>query len=153
MTMQQGGDTTILTLRYICSIPNWLKAFWSAASQTEEEARATSVDHTLQSKLLMRSCGQYNVELSYRVVYRSKPHNSFLTFDFCVFTVPPLMVRLKNEQHPLSADTSYEIVCEVIGARPKPNVTWWLDAKQLHTAKEPVRQCHFFNIIDNLSLK
>ncbi|CAH0384981.1 unnamed protein product [Bemisia tabaci] len=52
--------------------------------------------------------------------------------------VPPLMVRLKNEQHPLSADTSYEIVCEVIGARPKPNVTWWLDAKQLHTAKEPV---------------
>ncbi|XP_018895805.1 nephrin isoform X2 [Bemisia tabaci] len=111
----------------------WWKG--NARLNSNETVAERSVRNTLRFGPLQRSdlgtlltCQAINNQLS-------PPIQSHVRLDM---TLPPLMVRLKNEQHPLSADTSYEIVCEVIGARPKPNVTWWLDAKQLHTAKEPV---------------
>ncbi|XP_046409514.1 nephrin-like isoform X8 [Neodiprion fabricii] len=36
----------------------------------------------------------------------------------------PLWVRLQGENRPLSAGTTYEIECEVVGARPTPDVIW-----------------------------
>ena len=36
----------------------------------------------------------------------------------------PLWVRLLGENRPLSAGTSHEISCEVVGARPVPEITW-----------------------------
>ncbi|XP_046753589.1 synaptogenesis protein syg-2-like isoform X6 [Diprion similis] len=36
----------------------------------------------------------------------------------------PLWVRLRGENQPLSAGSTHEIACEVVGARPTPDVIW-----------------------------
>ncbi|XP_011352005.1 nephrin isoform X3 [Ooceraea biroi] len=36
----------------------------------------------------------------------------------------PLWVRIQGENRPFSADKTYEIGCEVVGARPRPTITW-----------------------------
>ncbi|KAG7202848.1 hypothetical protein KM043_009999 [Ampulex compressa] len=36
----------------------------------------------------------------------------------------PLWVRMQGKNHPFSAGTTYEIGCDVVGARPTPKITW-----------------------------
>ncbi|XP_037033009.1 nephrin-like isoform X2 [Bradysia coprophila] len=37
----------------------------------------------------------------------------------------PLWVKLQGENKPLSAGTEHELLCEVVGSRPAPTITWW----------------------------
>ncbi|XP_020707094.2 protein turtle homolog A-like isoform X3 [Athalia rosae] len=50
----------------------------------------------------------------------------------------PLWVRLQGENRALSAGTTYEIVCEVVGARPTPEVTWSKGSVRLRNARQTV---------------
>ncbi|KAF5301906.1 hypothetical protein FQA39_LY10561 [Lamprigera yunnana] len=48
----------------------------------------------------------------------------------------PLRAKLWGKQHILSAGSTYEISCEIIGSRPRPIISWWLDNIQLTSGKE-----------------
>ncbi|KAF0313741.1 Nephrin [Amphibalanus amphitrite] len=50
--------------------------------------------------------------------------------------LPPLGISMLGDSSPLSAGQPSEVTCRVVGSRPAPEVTWWLNGLQLrqHTA-------------------
>ena len=36
----------------------------------------------------------------------------------------------------VSAGVKYNVQCQIVGARPKPKVTWWLGQRQIHNQGE-----------------
>ena len=54
---------------------------------------------------------------------------SFVSSIF--FSVGPLSVSLLNRKDSMSAGRRYEAMCQVVGARPAPAVTWWKGTQQM----------------------
>ncbi|KAL4703891.1 hypothetical protein ACJJTC_013068, partial [Scirpophaga incertulas] len=48
----------------------------------------------------------------------------------------PLWVRLQGGKRPLVAGQSTELVCQAVGARPKPTISWWKGGTRLKTVRE-----------------
>ncbi|XP_028037558.1 nephrin-like [Bombyx mandarina] len=48
----------------------------------------------------------------------------------------PLWVRLQGGKRPLVAGQSTELVCQAVGARPKPTISWWRGGTRLKTVRE-----------------
>ncbi|XP_030554224.1 uncharacterized protein LOC115757909 isoform X5 [Drosophila novamexicana] len=48
----------------------------------------------------------------------------------------PLIVKLQDENRPLSAGNSYQLSCVVIGSRPAPTVTWWKGSTPMKNTHE-----------------
>lgn len=66
---------------------------------------------------------------------------------FCARSaVPPLDVRISGENRPLSADATYNISCQVIGARPPPRVIWLKDNQNLRNSKRSVSKMNDFSM-------
>ncbi|KAL6447972.1 hypothetical protein ACFW04_000191 [Cataglyphis niger] len=61
------------------------------------------------------------------------PITSSVTLDM---NLKPLWVRIQGENRPLSAGKTYEISCEVVGARPEPMITWSKGNTILRNARE-----------------
>ncbi|CAL1684767.1 unnamed protein product [Lasius platythorax] len=61
------------------------------------------------------------------------PISSSVTLDM---NLKPLWVRIQGENRPLSAGKTYEIGCEVVGARPVPKITWSKGNTILRNARE-----------------
>lgn len=54
-------------------------------------------------------------------------------------SVKPLWVRMQGENRPFSAGTTYEIGCEIVGARPNPKITWSKGSLMLRNARQTVK--------------
>ena len=50
---------------------------------------------------------------------------------FLLSSVGPLSVSLLNRKAAMSAGRRYEAMCQVVGARPAPAVTWWKGTQQI----------------------
>ncbi|XP_011051422.1 PREDICTED: nephrin-like isoform X6 [Acromyrmex echinatior] len=61
------------------------------------------------------------------------PISSSVSLDM---NLKPLWVRIQGESRPLSAGKTYEIGCEVVGARPSPTITWSKGNMILRNARE-----------------
>ncbi|KAG5336943.1 TUTLB protein, partial [Acromyrmex heyeri] len=61
------------------------------------------------------------------------PISSSVSLDM---NLKPLWVRIQGESRPLSAGKTYEIGCEVVGARPSPTITWFKGNMILRNARE-----------------
>lgn len=53
-------------------------------------------------------------------------------------SVKPLWARIQGENRPFSAGTTYEISCEVVGARPTPTITWSKGSMMLRNVRQMV---------------
>ncbi|MPC45081.1 Nephrin [Portunus trituberculatus] len=50
-------------------------------------------------------------------------------FDVKYKEMPPMSIRLLGVDGAVSAGVGVTLVCMVVGARPAPTVTWWLDGR------------------------
>lgn len=49
--------------------------------------------------------------------------------------MPILSMSLANLPDPVTADVTYQILCQVTGAQPPPKISWFLDAQLLASAQ------------------
>lgn len=63
--------------------------------------------------------------------------NFGLIWDVFV-SVKPLSVKLLTPYKPLSAGRTYELECQVTGARPEPLITWWKGSTKMTDTRETV---------------
>ncbi|XP_076234570.1 protein turtle homolog B isoform X2 [Calliopsis andreniformis] len=61
------------------------------------------------------------------------PISSSVTLNM---NLKPLWVRMQGENRPFSAGTTYEIGCEVVGARPTPKIVWSKGSTTLRNARQ-----------------
>ncbi|KAI5643454.1 immunoglobulin v-set domain-containing protein [Phthorimaea operculella] len=105
---------------------SWWK---SHALLANSEARATV------SFRLQRS--DYGTDVTCQAVTDPSipPVSETLTIDV---NLRPLWVRLQGGKRPLVAGQSTELVCQAVGARPKPVISWWKHGVKLNTNRETV---------------
>ncbi|XP_076762813.1 neural cell adhesion molecule 2 isoform X4 [Xylocopa sonorina] len=63
------------------------------------------------------------------------PISSSVTLNM---NLKPLWVRMQGENRPFSRGTTYQIGCEVVGARPIPTITWSKGSTMLTNAEQTV---------------
>lgn len=59
-----------------------------------------------------------------------------ITSIICFYSVKPLDVRITSIQRPFSAGRKIQLSCESSGARPRAQLTWWIDNKRIQSGKE-----------------
>lgn len=50
----------------------------------------------------------------------------------------PLWIKLQGGKRPLVAGQTTELVCQVVGARPKPTISWWKGGTRLKNVRETI---------------
>ncbi|CAO1440615.1 unnamed protein product [Diamesa serratosioi] len=63
----------------------------------------------------------------------SEPITSSVSLDL---NLRPLTIKLNQDIKFLSTNHSYDLKCEVVGARPTPTITWWKGSTQMRTTRE-----------------
>ncbi|XP_052743181.1 uncharacterized protein LOC112053108 [Bicyclus anynana] len=103
---------------------SWWK---SHALLANSEARA-ALSFTLQRS-------DYGSEITCQAVTDPSitPLSENLTIDV---NLRPLWVRLLGGKRPLVAGQSTELVCQAVGARPKPSISWWKGGTRLKSIRE-----------------
>ncbi|XP_066943703.1 nephrin-like isoform X2 [Macrobrachium rosenbergii] len=64
------------------------------------------------------------------------PVTAAVTIDM---TLPPMSIKLMGIDGPLSAGVGVTVICQVVGARPSPSISWWLDGTPLRSTGERPR--------------
>ncbi|CAH4037542.1 unnamed protein product [Pieris brassicae] len=124
------GTRVNLTCVAIGGRPAARVSWWqSHALLANSESRA-SVSFTLQRDL-------YPATLTCQAVTDPSisPLSENITIDMNLY---PLWVRIIGGARPLVAGRAVEIICQAVGARPHPTISWWKGATRLHTIREKI---------------
>ncbi|XP_047738167.1 nephrin-like [Hyalella azteca] len=62
-------------------------------------------------------------------------------------TLPPMLISLTGINGPVSANVGTKVTCRVVGARPQPTVTFWLDGRPIKPSSE--RSSHDGNVTES----
>ncbi|XP_063835290.1 nephrin-like [Ostrinia nubilalis] len=122
------GTEVNLTCVAVGGRPTARVSWWkSHALLANSEARA-SVSFRLQRS-------DYGTDITCQAVTDPSisPVSENLSIDI---NLRPLWVRLQGGKRPLVAGQSTELVCQAVGARPKPNISWWKGGTRLKTVRE-----------------
>ncbi|CAH4035815.1 unnamed protein product [Pieris brassicae] len=124
------GTRVNLTCVAIGGRPAARVSWWqSHALLANSESRA-SVSFTLQRDL-------YPVTLTCQAV--TDPSISPLSENISIdMNLYPRWVRIIGGARPLVAGRAVEIICQAVGARPHPTISWWKGATRLHTIREKI---------------
>ncbi|XP_049882104.1 titin-like [Pectinophora gossypiella] len=123
----EGADVN-LTCIAVGGRPTARVSWWKAhALLANSEARATV------SFRLQRS--DYGTDVTCQAVTDPSIPPVLETLSIDV-NLRPLWVRLQGGKRPLVAGQSTELVCQAVGARPKPTITWWKGGTKLKTFRE-----------------
>ncbi|XP_050679554.1 protein turtle homolog A-like [Leptidea sinapis] len=124
------GTKINLTCVAIGGRPTARVSWWqSHALLANSEARA-STTVTLQRDM-------YPATLTCQAVTDPSlaPLSENITVDMNLY---PLWVRIIGGARPLVAGRATELVCQAVGARPHPTISWWKGATRLHTVRDKV---------------
>ncbi|XP_060807927.1 nephrin [Amyelois transitella] len=122
------GTEVNLTCVAVGGRPTARVSWWkSHALLANSEARATV------SFRLHRS--DYGTDVTCQAVTDPSitPVSENLSIDI---NLHPLWVKLQGGKRPLVAGQSTELVCQAVGARPKPTISWWKGGTRLKTVRE-----------------
>ncbi|XP_053620626.1 nephrin-like [Plodia interpunctella] len=122
------GTEVNLTCVAVGGRPTARVSWWkSHALLANSEARATV------SFRLHRS--DYGTEITCQAVTDPSitPVSESLSIEI---NLHPLWVKLQGGKRPLVAGQSTELVCQAVGARPKPTISWWKGGTRLKTVRE-----------------
>ncbi|XP_072933883.1 uncharacterized protein [Epargyreus clarus] len=122
------GTEVNLTCIAVGGRPTARVSWWkSHALLANSEARATT------SFILQRS--DYGTDITCQAVTDPSitPLSETLSIDV---NLRPLWVRLQGGKRPLVAGQSTELVCQAVGARPKPTMSWWKGGTRLKSVRE-----------------
>ncbi|KAK8730855.1 hypothetical protein OTU49_007652, partial [Cherax quadricarinatus] len=98
---------------------------------TDESPRAHTVTNTLTLARLTLA------HLHTIIVCRASNSNHTAPVQTSVtieMNFKPLTLKILSTREAISAGKEYELVCQCVGARPPPSITWWLDGVQLANA-------------------
>lgn len=77
--------------------------------------------------MLLLQCITYTICLAFDLLF---------SVSLQLFSVRPLTIKLNQDIKFLSTNHSYDLKCEVVGARPTPTITWWKGSTQMRTTRE-----------------
>ncbi|CAG9572669.1 unnamed protein product [Danaus chrysippus] len=124
------GTEVNLTCVAVGGRPPARVSWWkSHALMANSEARA-AVTFTLQRS-------DYGTDITCQAV--TDPTITPLSENVSIdVNLRPLWVRLLGGKRPLVAGQSTELVCQAVGARPKPNISWWKGGTRLKNVRETI---------------
>ncbi|KAG0421393.1 hypothetical protein HPB47_002711 [Ixodes persulcatus] len=85
-----------------------------------------------QSKLTLPSLHRNDLMATYTCVSSnniSAPTEVSVTLEL---NLAPISVQIRKSEAPISSGLTAEILCEVWGSRPPPEITWWKNSDQLN---------------------
>ncbi|XP_050043269.1 neural cell adhesion molecule 1-like [Dermacentor andersoni] len=85
-----------------------------------------------QSKLTLSSLQRSDLMATYTCVSSnnvSSPMEVSVTLEL---NLAPTSVQIRKSEAPISSGLTAEILCEVWGSRPPPEITWWKSSEQLN---------------------
>ncbi|CAN8005595.1 unnamed protein product, partial [Ixodes hexagonus] len=130
---REGEDITLT-----CDVYNGKITFaiaWNASSTglfTRQTSPPTSPPrrHRFSGRLKGRAKLSARAHGSNNLVYHGRNPEIIVLNSYS--SVKPLSVEIKGSRGPLSADLSAQVICQVNGSRPEPQIHWFLGPYQLN---------------------
>nr|XP_053638917.1 uncharacterized protein LOC128693318 [Cherax quadricarinatus] len=109
--------------------------WWSGHSEVPGEVveGPREVVNTLRVPSLQRHHLHHSLICQANNAESAVPVTAAVTIDM---TLPPMSIDLIGVDGPISAGVGVTLVCIVVGARPSPTVSWWLDGRPLRSSGE-----------------
>ncbi|KAK7073996.1 hypothetical protein SK128_004911 [Halocaridina rubra] len=98
-----------------------------------QELQHYSVENTITLGPLRRSDLKKLVTCESSNTNLTSPTTAAVMIDM---NLEPLSVEVFGPEEPLSSGKEYELICEVVGSRPPPSITWWKTAVRVHGSRE-----------------
>ncbi|XP_042912994.1 protein turtle homolog B isoform X2 [Parasteatoda tepidariorum] len=117
-------------------IPHPIVTWWRESVLVDDSYSQTSQGY-VRNELALPKLHRNDLMMTYSCQAANTnltvPVTASITIDI---NLKPLDVRITSIQRPFSAGRKIQLFCESSGARPRAQLTWWLDNKRIQAGKE-----------------